>query len=131
MDIKKGEEAYIKQGEKLGINARYKCRVRKPWYLTPGLEIPDIVLTVFGDTPKMMMNDAGYYISNSLLGGFSSGSSARELICRWYNSLTLLSIETNIHSLGGGTLVLIPGETDKLEIIAGFPTFCFLSPKIL
>ena len=33
----------------------------------------------------------------------------------WYNSLTLLSIELNVHSLGGGVLVLIPGETDKLE----------------
>ena len=34
----------------------------------------------------------------------------------WYNSLTLLSIEQNVHSLGGGVLVFIPGETDKLEV---------------
>lgn len=39
----------------------------------------------------------------------------------WYNSLTLLSIELNIHSLGGGVLVLIPGETDKLEIVKAIP----------
>ena len=32
-----------------------------------------------------------------------------------------MSVEITIHSLGGGTLVLIPGETDKLEIISNFP----------
>ena len=56
-----------------------------------------------------------------LLSGFSTKHNCKELICRWYNSLTLLSIETTIHSLGGGTLVFIPGETDKLETISNFP----------
>ena len=38
-------------------------------------------------------------------------------MCMWYNSLTLLSIELNVHSLGGGVLVLIPGETDRIEVV--------------
>lgn len=117
-----GEKQYISFGESHGVNQGYKCRVRKPWYLTPGLEIPDIVLTVFGDVPKMLLNNGNFYVSNSLLGGFSKNKIAKELICRWYNSLTLLSVETTIHSLGGGTLVLIPGETDRLEIISDFPS---------
>ena len=116
-----GESKYISDGEKLGINNGYKCRVRKPWYLTPGLEIPDVILTVFGDVPKLLLNNGDFYVSNSLLSGFSKVKNAKELICRWYNSLTLLSIEITIHSLGGGTLVLIPGETDKLEIVTDFP----------
>ena len=120
--IDNGEKQYISYGEEQGINKGYKCRVRKPWYLTPGLEIPDIILTVFGNVPKMLLNDGGFYVSNSLLSGFSKVKNAKELICRWYNSLTLLSIEITIHSLGGGSLVLIPGETDKLEIISSFPT---------
>ena len=116
------EKAYIEQGEKQGINHGYKCRVRNPWYLTPCLEIPELVLTVFGDVPKLLLNDGGFYVSNSLLSGFSKGADKeKEIICRWYNSLTLLSIETTIHSLGGGTLVLIPGETDRLEIVSSFP----------
>ena len=69
----------------------------------------------------MLLNDGAFYVSNSLLSGFSKVTNAKELICRWYNSLTLLSIEITIHSLGGGTLVLIPGETDKLEVISDFP----------
>ena len=120
--IDSGEELYISYGEEQGINKGYKCRVRKPWYLTPGLEIPDIVLTVFGDVPKLLLNNGEFYVSNSLLSGFSKVKNAKGLICRWYNSLTLLSVEITIHSLGGGTLVLIPGETDKLEIISDFPT---------
>lgn len=120
--IGSGEKKYIKHGEKQGINNGYKCKVRNPWYLVPGVEIPDMVLTVFGDIPKLMINDGNFYVSNSLLGGFSKVENRKELICRWYNSLTLLSIEATIHSLGGGTLVLIPGETDKLEIISEFPT---------
>lgn len=119
--IDSGEKKYIQCGEEMGINKSYKCKVRNPWYLTPCVEKPDIVLTVFGDTPKMLLNNDDFYVSNSLLSGFSKLKNTKELICRWYNSLTLLSVEITIHSLGGGTLVLIPGETDRLEIISDFP----------
>ena len=119
--IEHGEKRYIEYGEAQNIHKGYKCRVRNPWYLTPSLEIPDLILTVFGDVPKLLLNNGRFYISNSLLSGFSRGADCRELICRWYNSLTLLSIETTIHSLGGGTFVFIPGETDKLEILSDFP----------
>ena len=120
VDIGDGENNYIEYGESQGINKGYKCSGRDPWYLTPSLEIPDVILTVFGDVPKLLMNNGDFYVSNSLLSGISKVSS-KEIICRWYNSLTLLSVELKIHSLGGGTLVLIPGETDKLEIISNFP----------
>ncbi len=120
-DIDSGEEQYIRYGEKQGIDKGYKCKTRKQWYLIPGLEIPDLILTVFGDVPKLLLNNGGFYVSNSLLSGFSKVKKPKELICRWYNSLTLLSVELTIHSLGGGTLVLIPGETDRLEVISDFP----------
>lgn len=121
VDIGQGEQEYINYGEANGVSKGYKCRVRNPWYLTPGLELPDLILTVFGDVPRLLLNDGKYYVSNSLLSGFSKTENKKELLCRWYNSLTLLSIEATIHSLGGGTLVLIPGETDKLEVINDFP----------
>lgn len=115
------EDSYIKYGEKIKINEGYKCKLRKPWYIVPQVEKPDLVLTVFGDVPKILLNNGGFYISNSLLGGTISSASGEEFLCRWYNSLTLLSIETMVHSLGGGSLVLIPGETDNIEIITEFP----------
>lgn len=116
-----GEQNYIKYGEQMGVHEAYKCRVRQPWYKVPGVEIPDVVLTVFGDMPKLLRNDGRFCVSNSLLGGFLKGVSGEELICRWYNSLTLLMIELTIHSLGGGTFVFIPGETDRLELLSGLP----------
>ena len=119
--IEEGERQYIESGMTQSVHKAYKCKVRNPWYLVPGIEIPDMVLTVFGDTPRLMLNNGEFYITNSLLSGFAVKNNCKELICRWYNSLTLLSIETKIHSLGGGTLVFIPGETDKLEIISDFP----------
>lgn len=112
------DKRYIKRGVETGVNLRYKCQQRKPWYITPSIEIPDLILTVFGDMPKLVINKGKYAVSNSLLAGYiKSDVTAEQLVCMWYNSLTLLSIELNVHSLGGGVLVLIPGETDKLEIV--------------
>ncbi|MBP5211534.1 MAG: N-6 DNA methylase [Pyramidobacter sp.] len=119
--LRSGDLRYIEHGEQEGVNRAYKCRVRNPWYMTPGLKIPDVILTVFGDVPKLLANSGRYYVSNSLLAGTIFDGSSRELLCSWYNSLTLLQIEINVHSLGGGSLVLIPGETDRIEIVASFP----------
>lgn len=117
-EITKSDKKYIKHGVDKGVNLRYKCQQRSPWYITPNVEIPELILTVFGDAPKLIANKGKYAVSNSLLAGhIVSNVTAEQIICMWYNSLTLLSIELNIHSLGGGVLVLIPGETDKLEII--------------
>jgi hypothetical protein len=116
------DEAYIAFGEAQGVNNKYKCQQRKPWYITPGVEVPDLILSVFGDVPKMIINRGKYSITNSLLNiSLKSGVSSKELICRWYNSLTLLSIELNVHSLGGGSLVMIPGEADALKIVSSLP----------
>ena len=113
---------YISYGEKKEIHLGYKCSKRKPWYKTPGIEIPDIILTVFGDTPRLLTNSKRYVVSNSLLSGIiSTSTSSKNVACRWYNSLTLLMIELMIHSLGGGSLVIIPGEIDKLEFLRDFP----------
>lgn len=121
-NITNADKKYIKHGVEKGVNLRYKCQQRSPWYVTPSVEIPELVLTVFGDAPKLIVNDGKYAVSNSLLAGrISSSISPQNIVCMWYNSLTLLSIELNIHSLGGGVLVLIPGETDKLEIVKAIP----------
>jgi len=119
--ITEGDKLYILSGEMKGVHQRYKCRQRNPWYITPNIEIPDVILSVFGERPKIIVNKGAYAVSNSLLCGCIKGGSAEQLLCRWYNSLTLLSIELNVHSLGGGSFVIIPGEADKLEIVASIP----------
>jgi hypothetical protein len=119
--ITEGDKLYIRKGEASGVHLRYKCRRRKPWYITPNIEIPDCILSVFGETPKMVANIGKYAVSNSLLCGFLNDVAVENFICRWYNSLTLLSLELNVHSLGGGSFVIIPGEADKLNILADIP----------
>jgi tRNA1(Val) A37 N6-methylase TrmN6 len=120
--ITSSDKKYIKYGVENGVHLRYKCQQRSPWYLTPSVDIPDVILTVFGDVPKLFVNEGKYAVSNSLLAGrMIDDTSPEKFVCMWYNSLTLLSIELNIHSLGGGVLVLIPGEADRLEVINDVP----------
>lgn len=116
--LTEADRQYINYGEKLGVNKGYKCASRKPWYITPDVSSPDLILTVFGDIPRLYLNPRGLAASNSLLCGYlTSGISAHEFASIWYNSITLLSIEINVHSLGGGVLIAIPGEINNLPIL--------------
>jgi hypothetical protein len=119
--VAEGDSLYIQSGEMLGVHQRYKCRQRDPWYITPHVEIPDVILSVFGENPKLVVNKGNYAVSNCLLCGRLRNVAPEQFVCRWYNSLTLLSIELNVHSLGGGSFVIIPGEADRLEIAAPIP----------
>lgn len=115
----KSNHPYVRHGEMQEVHKRFKCRQRKPWYITPSIETPDVILTVFGDRPRMYINSGRYLASNSLLCGFVKPKtfSPSQVALSWYNSLTLLSIELKVHSLGGGVLVFIPGETDGVEVL--------------
>lgn len=115
-----GEQAYVAMGAAAEISERYKCRVRKPWYLVPGVAVPDLVLSVFSSTPLLMLNDAGSAVSNSLLAGFMrDGQDPVGFAANWYTSLTLLECELRIHSLGGGVLIIIPGEAGAVRVLDG------------
>jgi adenine-specific DNA-methyltransferase len=104
---------YLEMGEQSGVAARYKCRTRSPWHAVPGLRVPDFVLPVFGDCPLLMTNSGGYLASNSLL---CVHDGPNDLLGRWYSSLTLLMAELNVHSLGGGVLILVPREAAAMEL---------------
>ena len=114
-----GERAYLAEGEATGVAGRYKCRVREPWFVTPGVRTPAVVLPVFADAPVLLENDAGYVASNSLLCGYlRSGVTADSLLARWYTSLTLLQIELEVHALGGGVRVFVPSEAGAVRLAA-------------
>ena len=110
------------------MSSRYKCRVRDPWFVTPGVEIPDVVVPVFADAPVLLANDAGYAASNSLLCGYlNAGVTAASVLARWYTSLTLLQIELEVHSLGGGVRVFVPNEAAAIRL----PARARASPRLL
>lgn len=114
-----GERRYIELGERDAVDQRYKCRVRKPWYVTPGVKVPDVIVPVFTERPTMVINDGQFVASNSLLCGYLRRGSADELAARWYTSLTLLQLELEVHSLGGGVLVLVPQEAGNIRLPSG------------
>ena len=113
------EKQYIRKGEQDKVDSGYKCSNRTPWYKVPDVRVPDFILSVFKETPSLVSNDRGLVASNSLLCGFLHlGCTTEQFIAAWYTSLTLLSCELQVHSLGGGVLVPIPGEVAKIRIPA-------------
>lgn len=114
--ITAGDAQYIRHGQQLRVDRRFKCRVRKPWYVVPGVRVPDLLLTVFAERPLLMINDGGVVASNSLLCGYMKVGTPLEFASRWYTSLTLLQCELEVHSLGGGVMVMVPGEAGTIRV---------------
>jgi adenine-specific DNA-methyltransferase len=116
-DLSAEERRYIQKGEADKVDSGYKCSRRTPWYKVPDVRVPDLFLSVFKESPTLVSNNNGLVASNSLLCGFlRHPCSADQFISAWYTSLTLLSCELQVHSLGGGVLVLIPGEVGKVSV---------------
>lgn len=113
-----GEAAYIRFGERAGVAEGYKCRIRTPWYIVPYVNPPDLIFSVFSDRPILAINDGGLAVSNSFLCGTVLEGDAESFACRWYNSLTLLECELNVHSLGGGVFVMVPREAAEVRLLA-------------
>lgn len=116
-ELTPGESRYVEHGESLGVNERYKCRIREPWFGVPYVHEPDLILSVFAETPVLLVNDGKLVASNSLLCGYLEGATSAEDFARaWYSSLSLLSIELNVHALGGGVFVFVPREAGRVLI---------------
>jgi len=116
------DQRYIASGKAADIHKRYKCMVREPWYVVPGVRVPDFVLSVFADRPVLVINDAGLVASNSLLCGYIRQGTPEGFAAAWYTSLTLLQCELQVHALGGGVMVLIPGEVANIRVPTCRPT---------
>lgn len=114
--LSKADERYVEWGRANKVHERYKCKVREPWYKVPGVKVPDVLLSVFADRPLICLNDAKLVASNSLLCGYMHRGAAEDLVGAWYTSLTMLSCELEVHSLGGGVMVLVPNEAGRISI---------------
>ena len=111
-----GELDYLQLGILKGVSRRYKCQVRNPWYVTPGVKVPDVLVPVFTERPMMLINDAQIAASNSLLCGYLRKGTAAALVTAWFTSLTLLQLELEVHALGGGVMVLVPREAGNMRL---------------
>ena len=112
-----GERRYIESGKSSGVADGFKCRTRDPWFIVPDVKKPDLVLSVFSERPILIDNDQGLVASNSLLCLYLSDPTTRlEMASAWYTPWTLLSCELEVHSLGGGVMVLVPREAGNIKL---------------
>lgn len=118
--LTRAEAAYVKKGEAEGIDKRYKCRVRTPWYMVPGVVVPEAFLTYMSDTvPRLCLNGAETATANTLLTvrlPHVPVSLRKAFVIAFYNSATMLSCERTGRSYGGGVLKLEPREADQVLV---------------
>lgn len=114
----KAIKQYLRRGEELGVPARYKCRVRDPWYSVPHVREGDALLAYMsGNLPRLVLNPTKLVAPNTLhLLRFMQADSKRRLVVGWHSSLTRLSCEMEGHALGGGMLKIEPTEAERLAI---------------
>ncbi len=79
--------------------------------------MPDAIVTVFSEQPLLLINDAEWVASNSLLCAYVRNVTVEQFAAAWYNPLTTLSIGLEVHSLGGGVVIMVPNEASSVEIL--------------
>ena len=111
----------IEEGEQSGIDTRYKCRIRDPWWVLPARQVaqpPALFLTYMAaGYPRLVANDAGALSTNSVHGvRLLNGTDPHGVAASFYSSLTMLSAELVGRSYGGGVLKLEPTEAERLVL---------------
>lgn len=117
---------YLREGERLGLPERYKCRIRSPWYRVPVAAAGSMLLSKRSHRyPRVILNDANAYTTDTIYRGRLLPAGHRnpaDLVASFHNSLTLLTAEVEGRSFGGGVLELVPSEVGRLLVAvpAGF-----------
>lgn len=109
---------YILLGEKEGLNKRYKCRIRDPWFKVPSVYSCSIgMLKRSNGMPRLIFNelealttDTAYRITPK------NNIDSVSLVRCFLNSLTALSAELEGRHYGGGVLELVPSEIECLAV---------------
>ncbi len=109
--------AYLEEGVKQGIQKRYKCSIRDPWYSVPYIKTPKALLTYMShDFPRVALNEAEVVNTNTIHGIFFKPELSA-ITTAFYSTLTLLSSELKGRSYGGGVHKLEPTEAEDLAIV--------------
>lgn len=112
-------DAFLRAGEESGVAARYKCRMRRPWWRVPGLVQADLLLPyMIGSEPHASVNLAHALYPNSLHGlRLGNRALAERVALALLGSLSLLSMELVGRSYGGGILKLEPTEMQRVQLV--------------
>jgi len=123
---------YIEHGRRKGLDERYKCRNRWPWYSVPMQSVPDAFLTYMsGRSVRFVLNSAQVHSTNTIHNVSFADAIGQEAlkahIVAFYSSLTGLSLEIMGRAYGGGVLKIEIGEARKVL----FPNFSRLPSTVV
>ena len=109
---------YIVYGEDKRYNTGYKCQIRKRWYITPSLKIPDgFALRQVNEFPKLAINEADALSTDTIHRvKFKPGVHKGRAVLSYLNSLTFAFSEILGRSYGGGVLTFEPTEVEELPL---------------
>ncbi len=109
---------FTSEGESLGIDARFKCRTRSPWWRVPGLHVPHAFFPyMIASTPHASLNESAAVYTNTLHGiRFVDGVDPRLVVLALLTTPALLSMELVGRSYGGGVLKLEPSELRRVTV---------------
>jgi adenine-specific DNA-methyltransferase len=111
-------QEYIENGERLGINKGYKCRIRNYWYSIPSIWVPDgFLLRQINNYPKLILNNSGATCTDTIHRvKFKNNIEQKLVAAAFLNSATFAFSEILGRSYGGGILELEPREAERLPI---------------
>lgn len=110
---------YIKFGEEKEFHTGYKCRIRKRWYITPSLWIPQgFALRQVNRYPKLVLNQVEASSTDTIhrVRFISEVFSPESIVVCFLNSLTFAFSEVTGRSYGGGVMTFEPTEIEELLI---------------
>nr|WP_205876737.1 class I SAM-dependent methyltransferase [Mycobacterium gordonae] len=110
--------AHIEAGEVAGVHLGYKCSIRKPWWRTPSLWIPELfMLRQIHFAPRLTVNTTGSTSTDTVHRvRLDPSISPLALAAVFHNSVTFAFTEIMGRSYGGGILELEPREAEQLPI---------------
>jgi adenine-specific DNA methylase len=110
--------AHIDAGEAAGVHLGYKCSLRKPWWTTPSLWIPDLfMLRQIHLAPRLTVNAAAATSTDTVHRvRVFDGVDPTAVAAAFHNSVTFAFAEILGRSYGGGILELEPAEAEQLPI---------------
>ncbi|QNR23201.1 MULTISPECIES: N-6 DNA methylase [Croceimicrobium] len=109
---------YIEYGEQQGFHTGYKTRIRRRWYITPSLWVPDaFALRQVGDYPKLILNETGASSTDTIHRvRFKEGVNRSMAAISFLNSLSFAFSEITGRSYGGGVMTFEPTEIEEIQI---------------